>query len=288
MTHCDITPDAAERYVAGTMVEPERTGFEDHFFACDACFRTVQTLEDAREVLMADGSGTAAAPPAPGRGLPLRWMAIAATVALSMMVWRVSRPTEPLPETVITSEAPPAGPQPIAPALPAEMPAPAPPLDPVRVPARPSTQSRLERWAAVIPPKYVALTTRSGQSDEDKDARAFDEAMAHYSAGRYRQAADGLQTLADGAPAAAHIQFFLGISELMSGNVTRARGALQRSAESGVSPYSDEAHFYLAKTALRAGDLTTATRELQLAVEREAGPEGDAKRLLAEVRRAGG
>ena len=109
--------------------------------------------------------------------------------------------------------------------------------------------------------------------------------MTHYSAGRHRRAADGLQTLADRAPAAAHVQFFLGISELMTGNVARARGALQRTAESGVSPYADEAHFYLAKAALRAGDLTTGVRELQIAVEREAGPEGDAAKLLAELRR---
>lgn len=115
----------------------------------------------------------------------------------------------------------------------------------------------------------------------------FDEAMTHYSAGRHRQAADGLQVLADRAPAAAHVHFFLGISELMSGNVARARGALQRSADAGVSPYSDEAHFYLAKVALRAGDLTTATRELEIAVDREAGPDGAAARLLAELKRVG-
>ena len=87
------------------------------------------------------------------------------------------------------------------------------------------------------------------------------------------------------APGAAHVHFFLGISELMTDNVSRARGALQRSADSGVTPYADEAHFYLAKVAFRAGDLTAAARELEMAVEREAGPEGDAARLLAELRR---
>ncbi len=70
----------------------------------------------------------------------------------------------------------------------------------------------------------------------------------------------------------------------MADNVSRARAALQRSAESGVNPYADEAHFYLAKAALRAGDLTTAARELEIAVEREAGPEGEAAKLLAELR----
>ena len=54
-----------------------------------------------------------------------------------------------------------------------------------------------------------------------------------------------------------------------------------------MSPYADEAHFYLAKVALRAGDLTTAARELEIAVDREAGPDGDAARLLAELRPSG-
>jgi len=100
------------------------------------------------------------------------------------------------------------------------------------------------------------------------------------------RAADGLGALAEQVPDVAHVHFFLGISELMSDNVSRARGALQRSADSGVNPYADEAHFYLAKVAIRTGDLTTAARELQIAVERDAGPDGDAARLLAEVSRA--
>ena len=33
MKPCDIGSEAAERYVAGSMPEQERTSFEDHFFA---------------------------------------------------------------------------------------------------------------------------------------------------------------------------------------------------------------------------------------------------------------
>jgi TolA-binding protein len=272
------------------MDEAERTSFEEHFFACNVCFRTVQALEDARRVLaeptlMESGRTAGGAIAAPGRGLPLRWMAAAATLviaagittALSLMVWRVSTPTDIPAATVASGKAPAAASQAVPQAPAVQEPAPA-----------PSTQGRLERWAAVVPPQYVALPTRSGQDQEaDTNTRTFEEAMTHYSAGRHRQAADGLQALAERAPTAAHVQFFLGISELMSGNVARARGALQRSAEAGVSPYSDEAHFYLAKVALRAGDLTTAARELEIAVDREAGPDGDAARLLAELRRVG-
>jgi hypothetical protein len=297
MSHCDLGPEPAERYIAGNMPELERMGFEEHFFACDVCFRTVQALADARQVLSEQGASAGVAL-ASGRGLPLKWMAAAATLVVcagvSMVVWRMSPPDLQQVQESATppGEAQAALPQPVPPAPVARPQVPAPSAVPTPsappAPASPTAQSRLERWAAVTPPQYVALTTRSGQDqDEDKDTRTFNEAMTHYSAGRHREAADGLQTLADRAPATAHVQFFLGISELMTGNVARARGALQRTAESGVKPYADEAHFYLAKAALRAGDLTTGVRELEIAVEREAGPEGDAAKLLAELRRVG-
>jgi len=271
------------------MDDAERTSFEDHFFACDVCFRTVRALEDARSVLAEGEAGLQAgsAIQTSARGLPLHWMAAAATLVITMgltfMVWRRPPPEGVSTEMPATAEAPAAA-QPVPPAPEVQAPAPAPVA--AATPAPPDTQGSLERWAAVVPPQYVALTTRSGSDQEsDANSQTFDEAMAHYSAGRHRQAADGLQVLADRAPTAAHVHFFLGISELMSGNVARARGALQRSADAGVSPYSDEAHFYLAKAALRAGDLTAAARELEIAVDREAGPDGDAARLLAELKR---
>ena len=289
MTPCDMGSEAAERYVAGAMTEPERTGFEQHFFACDVCFQAVQALEDARELLAGTETGQIAqdggAASASGRGLPLKWMALAATLVLSVMVWQMSRPTD-VPAETVASISPPAAPPtlPVAPAPAPDAQVPSPAARPAAPRTSATLENRLERWAAVIPPQYVALTTRS---ELDKEAQAFDEAMVHYSAGHHRHAADALQVLAERSPTAAHVHFFLGISELMSGNVARARGALQRSAEAGVSPYSDEAHFYLAKVALRAGDLTTATQELEVAVAHEAGPDGDAVKLLAELRAVG-
>lgn len=289
---CDMGSEAAGRYVDGSMTEPERTAFEDHFFACIGCFRRVQALEDARRVLVENvfhqtdkEAGVSA------RGVPPQWLAAAAAliivVGLSLMVQRGPAPLDVPDSTRTRVEAPAALPERPESATPAPTPSPA-PQHAIPSAARESIEGRLERWAAVVPPQYVSLTTRSGQDEEaDKAARRFDEAMSHYSAGRYRQAADSLQLIAAGAPEAAHVHFFLGISELMSGNVARARGALQRSADAGASPYSDEAHFYLAKAALRAGDLTTAAQALEIAVEREAGPGGEAARLLAEVRKVG-
>ena len=132
--------------------------------------------------------------------------------------------------------------------------------------------------AAITPPPYVALTTRS---ETDAAERAFAQAMAHYAAGRYDQAA---RALGDIDPALAHAQFFLGMSELMSGRDAQARAAFDRVVRSGAAPYADEAHFYLAKAALRLKDLDTARRELRVAIDREAGPRGEAARLLGELK----
>ena len=294
MKPCDIGLEAAERYVAGSMDESERTSFEDHFFACEDCFFTVQSLETARGVLAggpftAEGTKAGGVIRGSGRGLPLQWMAAAAAlvvvVGLSVMTRQRSSPAQVRPDVVAEAPAP-QGAVSISPPPAPAVAAPAPSAPAAS--ARQTSEGRLERWARVVPPQYVALTTRSGQDpDAEENVRRFDEAMTHYSAGRHREAADGLQVLADRTPSAAHVQFFLGISELMADNVSRARSALQRSADSRVNPYADEAHFYLAKVALRAGDLRTAARELEIAVEREAGPEGDAAKLLAELRAVG-
>jgi TolA-binding protein len=208
---------------------------------------------------------------------------MAATLVLAVTIWNMTGSDEaPVTITTGSDPAPAALPQPTPPSVPAAAPA----RTPAAAAEHPPAASRLDRWALVSPPQYVPLTTRSAPDPGAADSQPFSDAMAHYSAGRYRQAADRLGALAEQSPGAAHVHFFLGISELMSNNVSRARGALQRTAESGVSPYADEAHFYLAKAAIRAGDLTTAARELQIAVQRDAGPDGDAERLLAEMRKA--
>jgi hypothetical protein len=282
MTQCEQNPDAAERYTSGDMAEPERVVFEDHFFGCSVCFRTVQALQDAAGLLEEDSRTPGAPHTQTTRCLPYKWLAMAAMLTVAVVIWNTTEDERQDAVVPATSIAPATEPRPTA----APVPPPAAPANAPSDVARSDVSSTLDRWASVSPPQFVPLPTRSAQDTSDPQIQPFNEAMAHYSAGRYHQAADGLGALAEHSPDAAHVHFFLGISELMSNNVSRARGALQRSANSGVSPYADEAHFYLAKAALKAGDLTSATRELQIAVEREAGPDGDAARLLAEVRNA--
>jgi TolA-binding protein len=118
------------------------------------------------------------------------------------------------------------------------------------------------------------------RSQDNPDMTAFAAAMTHYSAGRYADAARGLRAIVEHAPEMAQAQFFLGVSELMTGHPREAHAALDQTVASGVSPYSDEAHFYLAKADLREKNVTAARKELMLAVDLEAGPGGEAARLL--------
>ena len=287
MNECDQDTDTAERYVSGALPEPERTSFEEHFFGCTTCFRAVQALEDARSVLAGEVPDVDGAPASPARVFPQRWMAMAAMVVvvagLGLVIRRVAAPIEIRPNTPASTEAQSQRPQAVEPATPSAAQTPLPAVPRPDSSRQETAQARLERWAAVVPPQYVALTTRAGQEAEDQDARMFDEAMTHYSARRYSQAAERLQALNDRSPLA-HVQFFLGISELMSGEEGRAGVALQLCASQRTSPYSDEAHFYLAKLALRGGDWTAAVRHLEITVEREAGPTGEAARLLLEIK----
>jgi tetratricopeptide (TPR) repeat protein len=109
--------------------------------------------------------------------------------------------------------------------------------------------------------------------------------MAHYVAGRHREAAAALRALSKDTPTDPGIAFFWGISELALGRPAAAREGLTRAIAADVQPYADEAHFYLAKAYLAEEVVDQARKELRYAVEHEAGPEGEAQRLLAALDR---
>jgi tetratricopeptide (TPR) repeat protein len=275
MPGCAFDQESAERYVSGRMPDDEQSAFEEHFFTCDACLSRVQDLQTLAQAL-------AAARPAATRVSRVRfaWMgAIAASLLLTLTIWEARRVVGPplVPSAVAPSvkpgALPPAAPAPESPAL--ESPAPATPSQPL-----PTAGDRIAQMAAIVPPRYVSLPTRSA---EDADAAAFSAAMSRYSAGRYADAARRLRAASANSPGSGHVQFFLGISELMIGNAPAARAALRRAAASGEQPYADESHFYLAKSALRAGNRQEAERELKIAVDLDAGPPGEAARLLKEL-----
>jgi len=268
---CHREPEAAERYVSGSMTDAERMGFEDHYFACDRCLGAVQALLTAQDVLREDLHTIAPSRPAFRAAL----LAAAAIVTVGVILWRLpSRPANTNARSsapVVTAPVPPANQATPAATQPAAVP-----------PALASADTALAGLAEVVAPPFIALTTRS---DADADETAFVEAMRYYSSRKYAEAARSLQTIAARAPNLTHVQFFLGVSELLNGHTARAIAALQKSAASGISPYADEAHFYLAKAALREKNLAEARHELQVAIEQDAGPAGEAKRILSELKR---
>jgi hypothetical protein len=348
----------AERYVLGQMEEAEQASFEEHFFGCDACFASVQTLQQMQTALRTEAVGaeqsappvaaqTVAAAPAaaqpvaarpaaapatvvafPKRGIAgvdAKWwgLAIAATLLLTA-VWWPRRGVEPAaPGTTVARNTEPGAQQPPSPSSgspasnppsgaqssgvkpsdgqpgakvpggsgsepgaggqvkpPSSSPSSTPATPSQREPVRPSRG--LEALALVTPPPYVPLQTRGAANNQ---AQSFAAAMTRYSAKDFAGAAEQLQPLAEANPGAAHVQFFLGIAQLMSSKPAAAIESLDRAAATGTAPFADEAHFYLAKAAMQTRDLARAERELQIAVEREAGPAGEAADLLRDLKK---
>ena len=115
-------------------------------------------------------------------------------------------------------------------------------------------------------PPYVALRVRSSMQAKDS---LFAAAMSAYSAGRYEEAAVGLQAaLADGADSI-RASFFLGSSQLMIGRPRDAADAFARVIAGGqaAAPYLSEVHLLRARALLQLGRVDDALAELN-AVDR--------------------
>lgn len=282
---------AADAYVAGTLTGGDQDAFEEHYFSCGVCFAAVQRLQDVQQILTGNPAAPSQATPgarpaseAPPTRRPGWAMPIAASLLVAVAgagaLWELRRSAA---APLVVADARPAAAPPVKPPTAPSAPAPQPVTPQPAAPpaAMPRASDPFVALAMVVAPDYLPLTTRAAQDDNRRD---FDAAMAHYSAGRYSRAAQQLRRLTARAPELAAAPFFLGISELMAGSPARARAALRESVTRGESPYADEAHFYLAKAALRDRDVATAERELRLAVTHGAGPQGEAARLLNDIR----
>ena len=274
--------DLAEAYVAGTLPEAEQDAYEQHFFGCSMCLAQVQTLQELADRLRQQPAPVVLhRPPAPGwTSGPWLGLALAASLVAAFGWWwqgGVNRPPAPAIATgsgTSPTPAPIPTPAPTPQALPPDAPVPQTPVE------APSRHAVLAQLALMVPPRYVPLAVRSGEAPP---AGSFDAAMAHYVAGRHREAAAALGALSKATPADPGIAFFWGISELALGRTAAARDGLTRAIAADVQPYADEAHFYLAKAYLAEDAVDQARRELRYAVEHEAGPEGEAQKLLAAL-----
>jgi tetratricopeptide (TPR) repeat protein len=244
--------EVVERYLTGSLGPQERESFEEHYFACEQCFSTLQ----AHRALQAELSASAPHIRAMPARNPTAWrwtiaMATAAVVVLAVLGIRWGmRPglSPPAPPTQTTQPGP-AGPS-------------------------------LAELARFDPPSYTPAVLRGVQ---DEPMRKFRVAMKHYQQGDYARAITGLREAAKLNPKDAGAPFFLGVSYLLSGQTDEGIAVLQQSVALGETPYLEEAHHYLAKAFLRKGDLAAARRELEEVVRLKGDREDEARRLLQQL-----
>jgi tetratricopeptide (TPR) repeat protein len=130
--------------------------------------------------------------------------------------------------------------------------------------------------ARVTAPQYTASNLRSASGNGEERFRA---AMAKYSAGEYAAAAEGLRGMKTAAA-----RFYLGIAELMTGNLEEAVTHLRDTAAMGETPYLEEAQFFLAKALLGEKNVAGAAVELEQTIALRGDREAEARRLLEQVR----
>jgi len=240
------TEGIAERYLLGTLIEAEQEAFEEHLVACTACFEEVTALcalkaelERSREQIMAES----AVRPSPWRR-PWVFAVAAAVVAVAagLGVWMRLEPTSAI-------------------------------------------RPELAELAAIVPPEYAPVRLRGS---EDEAAGRFREAMELYAVGDWNSALPGLRAAAVLDPEAPHIAFYLGACALLAGETHEAIIQLQRTVDLGDTPFLEEALFYLAKAHLQAGDVTAARGALDKVILLNGDRSQEAQSLLDRLDALGG
>ena len=248
-------PEQIETYLLGDLDEPARESFETHLFECDRCLAHLRLLESLQTEL--PKATPALAPAASSRWWT--WVAAAAALAIVAGGAAVLAPSEP-------------------PGSPSSPPA------AVRTPAARSPE--ILALAKIDPPRYVALELRGAES-----APGFDKAMRSYAAGNYAAAADGLRRVRRKGPADPQVDFFLGVSLLMTNDPVADAEALEplrRVVSTGSSPYRQLASLYLGAALVRRGDLDGAEAEWEQAGRLPGTRGADAASQLQRLRSARG
>lgn len=226
-----------ERYVSGTLDADLKERFEQHYFACEECAEQVETwhaiagpLREMAPEIRRDMAPERALrmPSTRGRGA---WMggamAIAAGIAVLIGVSLLPRQKSRTPASA---------------------------------PAAAKRDDRLTELARLDPPAYAAPDLRGAETTAET---LFREAMDAYLRHDYARAILGLKSSLALDPEAAGPRFFLGASELLTGQNADGTRDLERVAASH-SPFAEEARFDLAKGYLMAGRREEALAALRL------------------------
>jgi len=239
--------EAAARYAGDAMPEEEREAFEDHYFDCAACLAAVQTLQEAGHQLAAPPARAVAAA-APLARFP-SWVmaAVLAVVAVGAAVTLLQErgPVEPTPAASSAAPAP---------------------------------DGRLVALARAEPYPYVPFAGRGAGATP-----AFDQAMGRYLDRDYAGAAAALRALVERAGAGLEARFYLGVSELLSGQAPAAEKDLAVAAAAADDAVAGPARLYLARAHLARGDAAGAREVLRRLAASASGQAAAARALLAEL-----
>jgi tetratricopeptide (TPR) repeat protein len=267
--------ETTEKYVQGHLTEAENQAFEKHFFDCAACFEELQVVQDIQAELARLQNARARSPEtrrkrrrrnhqAPKYG----WLGAAAAVMVAAVALAMAlmqrRPVDPQPAVAAIAERAPAE-KPVPP--------PAPPSAPVL------DHAAIGLLARVKPPEYFAPM----HGKDDDAARRFRQAMDPYGRQDYRQALLELRVAAALDRRAPEPRFYLGVCELVLGQVDEAISDLREVVDLGETPYLEEAHFFLAKALLAKEDLHGATDELYKTIRQAGDRLAEARRILDQV-----
>jgi hypothetical protein len=258
MSRCTRSPAelSALPYVEGILPADEAERFEEHYFDCPVCLEHLQTLQAMRA-----GMAKLSAEPAqaPSRKNMLSWPrmtwaigsigSIAAALLLIGFVYQSMSRSHGEPAVAQSAPAPATTPA-ASPNSAADSAAKTP------TPAEPA-QASAASLADLALPAFVAPTLRGDESDPQ-----FENGMKSYSAGKCAGAISTLaQVPAQGRDALA-AQFYRGVCQMHSRDLSAAQLTLRAVADAGDSPQQESAYYYLAQIALAQNDAPGAHKLL--------------------------
>lgn len=153
------------------------------------------------------------------------------------------------------------------------------PVSVARVQPPPNPWADLGRFDA---PAYREARLRGQETGALQD---FQAGIAEYQQGNYARAVPILRRAAEADPADVRARYFLGVSQLMAGDLADGIEALRRVDAMGLTAYQEEARFYQGKALLQQGDAAGARRMLEVVVAMRGDWQAKAAELLTKLPR---
>jgi tetratricopeptide (TPR) repeat protein len=237
--------ETLEDYVLNRLSEPQRDAVERHIFECVDCFKELQALLAVRQVL-AEEPVTRARPVA-----TWAWLGLTAAAA-GILLWVPIRtqPATQIAAAVHTSAS--------------------------------DRVAALSQLAQVEPPSYTPPVFRGDSVPADS---GFSGGMAHYAAGDFAGAVEGLRKAMAAEPEAPAPPYYLGICLLATGKAAEAIEPLRKAASLDDPAFTQHALFYLAKGYLALDRTQDARQSLEKTARLQGDLEQEARRMLLELDR---